>query len=233
MGKTVATWRYTAAVDPSGVAASTFGFIMPLNSLDIETTATSNTQINTAAYQNPNYIQDYVQRYKTYKVKASKIRIRYVGSGALNTTANPSGTGIVNCPYLMTVVPLPSGINYTGSIPTGVSTNTVAMANQKYAKVKLLNPNLTTRPQVVSHYMSVAKIDGVSKTKVDTDDGYSANTNLGASNVDDPVNQCVWWVGFSKIDNSLTTATDPIAIIDVTMKVYVEFTERQMQFPQY
>jgi len=149
----------------------------------------------TGAGHQPRGFDQWAQLYKRYTVTGSSIALEA-------STVDPAR------PFTCFIVPYNEPQTFTGG-DNAFST----YKEIKYCKAVISRNTGSTR---ISNYMSTQKIEGITKAKVTSEDGYSANTNAN------PPEQWYWTLGAQDI--SPGTARD--IIMQITLVYYVRFYAR-------
>lgn len=134
--------------------------------------------------------------YKNYRVRASKIQIELLTESATSTTQN---CYVVLIPQNSTTAITATQIDWVSELP--------------YSKVRPFN---IAKPLTLSNYASVAKILGVQRSQVSTDDKYAGDATSN------PTNTFGWGIYMQPADASATTTI----YAKVRIIYYAEFYNR-------
>lgn len=222
-------WFATGEIGPGGAPSGEYyGISIPLNGLNLTATGytSTNAQMTAPSYKVPNFTQELRKRYAYYIVKASKIKIRIIGANYLYTSTGEGTSTTPNTPVSMTIVPADTNITTYTAPPGGSGNDADLIAQQLYARTKLINFMNTGPPFKMSHYMPVTKLEGIPKVRVMVDPQYQALTNNDASLPANPTNPCTWHIVLSRADHGTIGTTSPTYLMQIKVTQYVEFFRR-------
>lgn len=155
----------------------------------------------------PYWFSEYARMYDKYTVFASKIKVYYIATG---DTIEKQTLDIGIVPFLEN---------------TTISSDLQVLNEMPFAKHKFTQLNTAAITPVLTSFQKCSKLFGVSKTKINDDDAYSALTNPGIASSGVPRSECFWAVYAGYPAGSAASNTTSI-IIDVTITYYIRFWQK-------
>lgn len=155
----------------------------------------------------PYWFSEYARMYDKYTVFGSKIKVYYIANG---DTIEKQTLEIGIVPFLEN---------------TTLSTSTAVLNEMPFSKHIFTQLNTAAIPPVLTNYAKCSRLFGVSKTKINDDDAYSALTNPGIASSGVPRSEAFWAVYAGYPSGSAASSTTNI-IIDVTITYYIRFWQK-------